>query len=93
MKCWKRVEILDTHVTEVISGKGPQGSEGASHAHIYRKSLPGRGNSTCKGAKEEAPLTYFRIAGVLCGQSRLRGSLRVGEARPWRPCGYNKDFS
>lgn len=46
-----RAQILNMQVTEVIFGKRPQGSEGASHAHTYRKSIPGKRNHMCKGPK------------------------------------------
>lgn len=82
VKCWKRAEILDMQVTEVIFGKRDEGNEGASCTRMYRKSIPGRGNNVEGNPsmleKSRSPLWPEQIRG-----ERLRG----GEARPWEPCG------
>lgn len=64
VKCWKRAEILDMQVTEVIFGKRDEGNEGAS-VHV------------CTGRAFQAEATTWketlpcwRKAGVLCGPNR-----------------------
>lgn len=54
MKCWRRVEVLNTpQVTEVISGKRPQGSEGASHAHIIGRASQAEGTICAKALRRK----------------------------------------
>lgn len=77
---------VSTQVTEVILGKRLQGNEGVSPAHIYRKNIPGRGNNTCKGPKERAPLAWWRTAGVLGTRVHKKEEVSGGEARPREPC-------
>lgn len=53
MKCWRRVEVLNIQVTEVISGKRPQGSEGASHAHITERASQAEGTTSAKAVRRK----------------------------------------
>lgn len=74
----RRAEILDTQVTEVIFGKRAQGREGASRAHIYRKSIPGRGTTRAKALRREPSCLLEKSRSPTWPEQIKGGSLRGG---------------
>lgn len=68
--------IREDFSEEVTSDLGPQWHKGASHVTQWGKSVPGRGNSKCKGPAAGMCLErtrYWKEAGVAGGHRQARG--------------------
>lgn len=72
MKCWKRVEILDTQVTEVILGERPQGSEGANHANISTGRAFQAEGTACEKVLRREPLGMLQNSRSHTGPEQIK---------------------